>query len=81
MAYRWCSMTYKLYQGIILYGPCVRKTPMLLRSPTLVELQNAGRWTDSKMPAHYTRKQAASKGAVARLFGADEGSTLIDTHS
>ena len=41
------------------------------RGATLVELQNAGRWTDSQMPAHYTRQQAAGKGAVARLLGAD----------
>ena len=38
------------------------------RGASLVELQNAGRWTDSKMPAHYTREQAAGKGAVARLL-------------
>ena len=38
------------------------------RGASLVELQNAGRWTDSKMPAHYTRRQAAGKGAVARLL-------------
>ena len=41
------------------------------RGATLVELQNAGRWTDSQMPAHYTREQAAGKGAVARLLGVD----------
>lgn len=41
------------------------------RGATLVELQNAGRWTDSQMPAHYTREQAAGKGAVARLLGID----------
>ena len=41
------------------------------RGASLVELQNAGRWTDSQMPAHYTRQQAAGKGAVARLLGAD----------
>ena len=41
------------------------------RGASLVELQNAGRWTDSKMPAHYTRAQAAGKGAVARLLEAD----------
>ena len=41
------------------------------RGATLVELQNAGRWTDSKMPAHYTRNQAAGKSAVARLLEAD----------
>ena len=38
------------------------------RGATLVQLQNAGRWSNSQMPAHYTRKQAASKSAVARLF-------------
>lgn len=41
------------------------------RGATLVELQTAGRWTDSQMPAHYTREQAAGKGAVARLLGID----------
>ncbi len=41
------------------------------RGATLVELQNAGRWTDSQMPAHYTRDQAAGKGAVARLLEVD----------
>ena len=25
------------------------------------------RWTDSQMPAHYTRNQATGKGTVARL--------------
>jgi len=38
------------------------------KGATLVQLQNAGRWSDSQMPAHYTRKQSASKGAVAKLF-------------
>lgn len=41
------------------------------RGASLVELQNAGRWSDSQMPAHYTREQAAGKGAVARLLGVD----------
>lgn len=41
------------------------------RGATLVELQHAGRWTNSQMPAHYTREQAAGKGAVARLLGID----------
>lgn len=44
---------------------------LVQRGATLVELQNAGRWTDSQMPAHYTRAQAAGKGAVARLLGDD----------
>ena len=41
------------------------------RGASLVELQNAGRWADSQMPAHYTRNQAAGRGAVARLLGID----------
>ena len=44
---------------------------LVQRGASLVELQNAGRWTDSQMPAHYTRNQAAGKGAVARLLGDD----------
>ena len=44
---------------------------LVQRGASLVELQNAGRWTDSQMPAHYTRKQAAGKGVVARLLGDD----------
>ena len=44
---------------------------LVQRGASLVELQNVGRWTDSQMPAHYTRKQAAGKGAVARLLGDD----------
>ena len=35
---------------------------------SLVDLQNAGRWKSPDMPAHYTRKQEAGKGAVARLL-------------
>ena len=41
------------------------------RGATLVELQKAGRWTNSQMPAHYIRNQAASDGAVARLMRDD----------
>ena len=44
---------------------------LVQRGASLVELQTAGRWTDSQMPAHYTRKQTAGKGAVARLLGDD----------
>ena len=38
------------------------------RGSGLVELQNAGRWKSADMPARYTRGQAASRGAVARLL-------------
>ena len=41
------------------------------RGATLLELQKAGRWTNSQMPAHYIRNQAASDGAVARLLHDD----------
>ena len=34
---------------------------------SLVELQNAGRWTSPQMPGHYTRSQQAAWGAVARI--------------
>ena len=34
----------------------------------LPELMNAGRWKSSKMPARYTERQAAGRGAVARYY-------------
>ena len=34
---------------------------------SLVQMQNAGRWTSPEMPAHYSKMQAANRGAVARL--------------
>ncbi|MCY4258792.1 MAG: tyrosine-type recombinase/integrase [Rhodobacteraceae bacterium] len=33
---------------------------------SLVEMQQAGRWKDPKMPAYYTRRQMAARGAVAK---------------
>lgn len=33
---------------------------------SLVELQTAGRWKSATMPARYSEKQAAQRGAVAR---------------
>ena len=41
---------------------------------SLVEMQNAGRWKSPGMPAYYTRGQAASRGAVARLRAAEKKS-------
>lgn len=41
------------------------------RGASLVELQTAGRWQGAAMPAHYTRRQEAGKGAVARLLSED----------
>ncbi|MYF30015.1 MAG: tyrosine-type recombinase/integrase [Gammaproteobacteria bacterium] len=41
---------------------------------SLVDVQVAGRWKSSSMPAYYVRNQEASRGAVARLRGgAEEG--------
>ena len=34
----------------------------------LPALMNAGRWKSSKMPARYTERQAADRGAVARYY-------------
>ena len=37
------------------------------KGASLVELQNAGRWTSPAMPARYTQSQQAARGPVARL--------------
>ena len=34
---------------------------------SVVDMQTAGRWKNSQMPAHYARAQEAERGAVARL--------------
>ena len=34
---------------------------------SLVEMQTAGRWDSPQMPGHYTRRQLAARGAVARI--------------
>ena len=34
----------------------------------LPALMTAGRWKSSKMPARYTERQAADRGAVARYY-------------
>ena len=34
----------------------------------LPELMTAGRWKTSRMPARYTERQAAGRGAVARYY-------------
>ena len=34
---------------------------------TLVDIQTAGRWKSSQMPAHYARAQFAERGAIARF--------------
>ena len=35
----------------------------------LTSLMNAGRWRTAPMPAHYSRNEAAGKGAVAQFHG------------
>ena len=39
----------------------------------LPELMTAGRWKSSRMPARYTERQAAGRGAVARYYQDDRG--------
>ncbi len=34
---------------------------------SVVDMQTAGRWKDSKMPAHYARAEIAERGAIARF--------------
>ncbi len=40
---------------------------LALRGASLVELQQAGRWTSPRMPGRYVRGQRASRGPVARI--------------
>ena len=37
----------------------------------LPELMTAGRWKSSRMPARYSERQAAGRGAVARYYQDD----------
>ena len=34
---------------------------------SLVEMQVAGRWKESRMPAHYAKAELAERGAIARF--------------
>ena len=40
---------------------------------SLVDMQNAGRWTSPAMPGHYARGQLAGRGAVARFRYGGQG--------
>ena len=39
----------------------------------LPELMTAGRWKSPRMPARYTERQAAGRGAVARYYQGGRG--------
>lgn len=39
------------------------------KGASLVELQQVGRWKSANMPAHYVRKQQATRSVVARFYG------------
>ncbi len=39
----------------------------------LPTLMTAGRWKSAKMPARYTERQAADRGAVPRCYQDDRG--------
>ena len=45
---------------------------------SLVDMQNAGRWTSPAMPGHYARGQLAGRGAVARLRYGGRGGQAED---
>lgn len=43
----------------------------------LVAIMNAGRWKSARMPAHYSRGEAAGLGAVARYYAGERRRTEI----
>ena len=45
---------------------------------SLVDMQNAGRWTSPAMPGHYARGQLAGRGAVARFRYGGQGGQAED---
>ena len=52
------------------HSPRVGMTQDLTASGAgLVAIMNAGRWRSERMPAHYSRGEAAGRGAVARYYG------------
>ena len=46
----------------------------------LPALMTAGRWKSSKMPARYTERQAADRGAVARYYQ-ESGDYTVETQT
>ena len=34
---------------------------------SVIDMQNAGRWKSSQMPAHYAKAELAERGAIARF--------------
>ena len=59
-----------LGDGFSGHSPRVGMAQDLARAGTeLPSLMNAGRWRNPAMPAHYTRNEAAGKGAVAQFHG------------
>ena len=59
-----------LGDGFSGHSPRVGMARDLARAGTeLTSLMNAGRWRTATMPAHYTRNEAAGKGAVAQFHG------------
>ena len=59
-----------LGEGFSGHSPRVGMARDLVRAGIeLPSLMNAGRWRSPAMPAHYTRNEAAGKGAVAQFHG------------
>ena len=46
----------------------------------LPALMTAGRWKSSRMPARYTERQAAGRGAVARYYQGRRGESPLEPH-
>ena len=49
-------------------GTRIRAQDLVKSGIELPALMTAGRWRSSKMPARYTERQAADRGAVARYY-------------
>ena len=59
-----------LGEGFSGHSPRVGMTQDLTANGAgLVAIMNAGRWKSERMPAHYSRGEAAGLGAVARYYG------------
>ena len=65
------SKTDQESEGVTLY---IGMAQDLVKSGVeLPALMTAGRWKSSKMPARYTERQAADRGAVARYYQENGG--------
>ena len=55
------------FRDVQQYNNCrsfIRLTPAIA---SVVDMQVAGRWKSSQMPAHYAKAELAERGAIARF--------------